>query len=141
MTEVFENFTIVPKEEDDLFLKLKKKSVSKDVSYQPPINFLAELQDKMAQRKQQLESSDKVCFKEFDHSTGKFVAVSKEDREAKQKNLDEQLRELERKNREKQKRLESLKRERGGIFGGIDGGDLFAELKQRQQRQDETVFD
>ncbi len=49
----------------------------------------------MQVRKRALEVSDKVCFKEFDATLNRFVMVSKEDREIKQRNLDEQLKALE----------------------------------------------
>lgn len=52
----------------------------------------------MQARKRDLETNDKVCFKEFDATLNRFVMVSKQDRELKSKQLEEQLRALEREN-------------------------------------------
>jgi hypothetical protein len=72
----------------------------------------------MQARKRDLETNDKVCFKEFDATLNFFVTVSKEDREVKSRQLNEQLKALERENEEKQAKLKELLRKRkGGIFG------------------------
>jgi len=72
----------------------------------------------MQARKRDLETNDKVCFKEFDAKLNRFVMVSKEDREVKSRQLNEQLKALERENEEKQAKLNELFRKRkGGIFG------------------------
>jgi hypothetical protein len=72
----------------------------------------------MQARKRDLETNDKVCFKEFDATLNCFVTVSKEDREVKSRQLNEQLKALERENEEKQAKLKELLRKRkGGIFG------------------------
>jgi hypothetical protein len=90
VTEVFENFTILQSEPQQTGVKSKPvRTVEEcDVAYQPPISFLAELQEKMQARKQALESTDKVCFKEFDVTLNKFVMVSREEREIKQRQLE-----------------------------------------------------
>lgn len=87
-TEVFENFTLVSLEPESVEVKPMIR-VESDISNQPPLSFLQELQEKMRARKQALEHSDKVCFKEFDATSNRFVDVSKEERELKQRVFDE----------------------------------------------------
>lgn len=60
--------------------------------------------------------------------------INKEEREKKIRLFEIELTEFEQKKKQRQQKIDLfLKKQKGGIFGNDTGGDLFAEIRQRQK--------
>eukprot|EP00347_Sterkiella_histriomuscorum_P005696 403355614 len=166
-TEVFENFELITqpisqlnKIRNDQLFNINIISQQEEAKL-PSANFLQELKSQLKKRQEQIENSENLVFKEFDSHQGKFIEISKEDREVKAKQLELKLDEIKEQERREKKQQEAEQRsiiqelkmkqfmqrdqedEGSSNIRGGGMGDLFAELRAKANKnlQQDEVFE
>ena len=89
-----------------------KKLLQKEIrdTYQPPISFIKELQDKMKERRQEISEQDPVQFQEFDKDRDSFVPLTEEDRQLKAQKHTEELKDIRLKEEQEKREMDRLVR-------------------------------